>query len=67
MVTKLAKFLRLGPRFDRTKLRTVGPRPWHLSGEGGAPPMNQFRGWGFDDPTAPKEKPGGDEPPPDVA
>jgi hypothetical protein len=31
-VERLAKLLRLGPRHDRTKLRTVptGPRPWDL-------------------------------------
>jgi hypothetical protein len=70
MVVKVGKLLRVGPRFDRTALRSVpsGPRPCDLGGGGGAPAVNTFRGW---DAVTAKEaaRKGGDsgEPPPDVA
>jgi hypothetical protein len=44
MVVKVGKLLRLGPRFERTALRTVGPtvKPWHLGG-GDRAPVNDGR------------------------
>ena len=59
MVVKLAKQLRLGPRHDRTKLRTVSnlPKPWDLCGGDGAPVVSEFRGWDVPPTTDPEDEP----------
>jgi phage terminase small subunit len=56
MVTKLAKMLRLGPRHDRTKLRTVSnlPKPWDLGATDvpAAPARHDGFDWPKDDGAA---------------
>jgi hypothetical protein len=63
MVVKLGKTLRLGPRHDRTALRTVGPsvKPWDLGGGGKAPAVNDARTF---DERAEAARKDGDEPRP---